>query len=447
MLNLKFIIVVLSLTYSVSLLAQKAEYEVVMSSEDKNRDLTQEILDFAKKKEKIGDYYIRPCGWEPALFVDTYYDDKDYSMYKNRSALRSRIRYKDTEGRVLRDAFFESKVGKQIEGVKGFSNEETTGAEYSDVEDFIGDYKKILKKGSDDAALQVVRNEITDKKLNPLMQVKNKRTFLCASKSKKGLPAFSLTLDDIRLQDMTSDKQIRYPEVEIQISNMYPLVDRVNDKNIAKLEKFAEEFREHFNLTDSSFTKYKHGIETFFTNEDGTLKEQKIPEETKKRKINVDAKYVTLIDNKLSHFENPALSDDGKNLAVIGSFLRAIERSSIFPYVYEKDENGCFQRKKGSIAKSKGRAHIGASFKGENNEMMYTSIRKYLGRYGIAFYSKNKKGKYKQEKIMYPEDFGFDENVILNHPKMSPDGNWLTFYTRDTDKRGIHLYNIKQRKQ
>lgn len=243
------------------------EYEVVLTHRNQRHNFLSKVMTAVETGEKIGGYKIKECGWDPSLFIDTYYDTYDYSIYENNSALRARMRFKDLTENQLRDAFLEGKVNARSSVDGAFLNEEQQGKKFSNLSEFNNYLRSSLKH---DEATKAVLTSVSRSgyAVRPIVEVRNNRTFLCAYKKSAlnslFIPKFAITLDDISIKNKLNNYQsFKYYEMEIQIFNRIPLITGITDSRIEKAKNLAEAFKRRFGLIESDFSKYKKAVEYF----------------------------------------------------------------------------------------------------------------------------------------------------------------------------------------
>jgi len=158
----------------------------------------------------------------------------------------------------------------------------------------------------------------------------------------------------------------------------------------------------------------------------------------------------------------PVLSPDGNRLAV----QVELYRDSVLPYeIYsvaasQKNQDGEWEpallSRPGVHKRYLGRMEMAnlPSFDHTGQSIIYThiqlgsflsipsalSLRSWIGR--IPW------GGGEAKCLLKPEDLKLAPSELLQHPRISPDGNWLTFYTRMNKKyQGIYLWNMKTSQQ
>lgn len=140
--------------------------------------------------------------------------------------------------------------------------------------------------------------------------------------------------------------------------------------------------------------------------------------------------------------QNPSLSYDGQAVSFNATKIKFIPRLDITPFMSFRNADGTWSKSDVKIKKRFLKGYIGGAFLGDDNDLYYASYKKIAGAHEFAFYERQDDKYYPVKKFKMKKDFGLGNNII-NHPKVSPDGRWLTFYTRGLDKRGIYLYNFE----
>jgi hypothetical protein len=175
------------------------------------------------------------------------------------------------------------------------------------------------------------------------------------------------------------------------------------------------------------------------------------------------AEGLELVDGSKFGIESPAVSDDGSEVCFIG---KNKNRSYVYPVnVYTKKTNvdssavkvrkkilnvitKCAYDSNGDLLLSELKyrpfaisASLIYSLKHDDFEpKRYHSV--------VSLYRKNSKDKYK--KVEELNALNLDQNhkrEFIKHPRISPNGEWVTFYTTGTyGKKGLYLYHVDSKR-
>ncbi len=177
------------------------------------------------------------------------------------------------------------------------------------------------------------------------------------------------------------------------------------------------------------------------------------------KKIEVSEKETSLLLTRGHAIESPVLSDDGSKLAYIGSKLgEKLPASDLFIMNLDSDEVASTVKKgltrplnifvKGAFTSAG--ALVACELEYRPGAITRTTIDYFKTKEWepkgyhsvISFYENNKR-----VKTYSAREFGLPKGTFLEHPRVSPDQRWLTFYTQSSEKtQGIYLYNFSTRR-
>jgi len=178
-------------------------------------------------------------------------------------------------------------------------------------------------------------------------------------------------------------------------------------------------------------------------------------------KMKVGDEHVTVINMQGKALESPVVSPDGHTIIAISDIAGKAPVDIIIKDLNNPNDMGTKLKKplmnlfiKGSFAGSSDRI-VAAELEFRPSSLPKT-VWNYLktkewdpiGYHSvISFYVKGKK-----VSALDAHDFGLPDKTFLEHPRVSPDQKWLTFYVQpgtempDPSTQGIYLYNFKTKK-
>ncbi|MBT3982170.1 MAG: hypothetical protein HOE90_12500 [Bacteriovoracaceae bacterium] len=153
-------------------------------------------------------------------------------------------------------------------------------------------------------------------------------------------------------------------------------------------------------------------------------------------------KVVEVVDNLTREPENLSSNDDGTKLVWVAGG-RKEKMPLLFPvrgWHAEKIDGVWLEAEK--ARRQFLHFYHGMAYGGENSEIIAVgSIARFFNI--IRLYDQD----FKKIDTFHPKDFGIEKNILLKHAQVSPDGKWLTFYTRGIyEKRGVMVYNLETEK-
>jgi Tol biopolymer transport system component len=180
-----------------------------------------------------------------------------------------------------------------------------------------------------------------------------------------------------------------------------------------------------------------------------------------KGKMKIEDGHISVVEMKGKVLESPVVSPDGRTLIAISDMAGKAPTDIIVKDLGNNKDKG------DKLDKPLMNLFIKGAFVGNKDKIVACELEWTLKALPLTVMNHFKTGEWdpigynpmisfyergQRISTMTAKDFGLPKKTFLEHPRVSPDGNWMTFYVQpgtempDPSTQGIYLYNFATKK-